>query len=501
MNSKGVIISSLFSIIAALFVIWCFSLETSYAEPDYIYQVYLDGEKIGLIDSKDNLYDLINHEQTEIKDEYNVDQVYPPKGFDIIKTHTYDDELTTVQNVYDVIKEEKSFTIKGYTITIKPPKEGKEPQYIYVLDEEIFNKSVDNVINTFVTAERYEQYLNNTQPEIVDYGFIIEKMYFDDKITVKESYVSVNEKIYTSEEELTKYLLFGDNITNKEYIVKQGDTIEKIAEVNELNVDELLIANDAVDSEDTLLAIGQKLNVALINPVLSLLYEELVVEKVDQMYKTVYREDNTKLTTYKSTIQAGKKGTNKQTKRVQFTNGEPNQGAVIIGTPIIIEPAVDEIIVKGTKKPSYANNAGSGSYIDTGIAWGWPTNTPYVITSRYGYRWGTIHDGLDISGTGYGSPLYAVLDGEVISAGYGGIAGPSAGYNVVLKHDNGYYTLYAHMSGRPPVKVGQRVKRGQRIGSMGKSGVATGTHVHFGVFYGGRPYNGGKAINPERMYK
>ena len=69
MNSKGVIISSLFSIIAALFVIWCFSLETSYAEPDYIYQVYLDGEKIGLIDSKDNLYDLINHEQTEIKDD------------------------------------------------------------------------------------------------------------------------------------------------------------------------------------------------------------------------------------------------------------------------------------------------------------------------------------------------------------------------------------------------------------------------------------------------
>ena len=249
-----------------------------------------------------------------------------------------------------------------------------------------------------------------------------------------------------------------------------------------------------------MLAIGQKLNVALIDPVLSLVYDETIVSDEELMYSIETQEDSTMYVGKTKTVKKGVKGVQRVTTSARFTNGEQNQGAVIVGQTVL-KPAVTEIIAKGTKKYLPTESPGTGSYVDTGDTWGWPTNTPYVITSRYGYRWGTIHDGLDISGTGYGSPIYAMLDGEVISAQYGGIAGSSAGYNVVLRHNNGYYTLYAHMSGKPPVKVGQWVTRGQRIGSMGKSGVATGTHVHLGVFYGGRPYNGGKAINPERLWK
>ena len=500
MNSKRIIIYSLVSIITSLLVIWSFTTGTKYEEPGYIYQVYLDGEKIGLIDSEEKLYKLINEEQIAIKEEYQVNQVYPPKGFEIIRTHTYDEDLSTVKEVYEKIKEEKQFTIKGYTITVKTTEEGVEPTYIYMLDEEIFNGAVTNVINTFITEERYNQYLTQSQPEIIDTGYIIEKMFFDDKITIKESYVSVDEKIYTTEEDLTKYLLFGDNINRQEYTVIQGDTIEKIAESHQLNVDELLIANDAIDSEDTLLAIGQTLNVALIDPVLSLVYEELVVEDVEQMYNLVVREDPNQYTSYNVIAQAGSKGINRVTKRVQFTNGEQNQGVAFIGEPVVIVPAVDQITIKGTKKYSYSSNAGTGSYIDTGQIWGWPTNQPSVITSHYGWRWGTLHDGMDISGTGYGSPIYAILDGEVVSAQYGGMVGSSAGYNVVIRHDNGYYSVYAHMSGMPPVRVGQWVTRGQRIGSMGRSGVATGTHLHLGLFYG-KPYNGGYSVNPMRIYQ
>ena len=82
------------------------------------YKVYLDGNEIGLIDDTKNLYKLINEEQSTIKQEYNVDQVYPPKGFEIEKYVSYDDNISTANDIYDKIKNSKSFTVKGYIVTV-----------------------------------------------------------------------------------------------------------------------------------------------------------------------------------------------------------------------------------------------------------------------------------------------------------------------------------------------------------------------------------------------
>lgn len=464
--------------------------------PNSYYQVYLDGEKLGLLDSEDELYSLINDEQVSIKQKYNINQVYPPKGFKIVKVNTYNDNLNTVEEVYNKIKDQKDFTIKGYTITIKTSPD-VEPTYVYVLDQKIFTNSVESIVKTFIGEERFKQYMTNSQPEIVDTGYTIESMQFSDKITIKESYISTSENIFTEEKELTKYLLFGDDESIKEYTVVQGDTIETIAFANQLNPSELLIANENLKNEDTLLAIGQKINVALINPVLSLIYDEIVVEDVEEMYQTVYEEDNTKYTNYKSVKTKGENGINRVTSKVHYENGSQNSGIEFIGKPQVIKPVVNEVVVKGTKK----QESWTGSYVDTGDKWGWPTNQPSIITSGFEYRWGTLHEGIDISGTGYGSPIYAALDGEVVAAGYGGMVGSSAGYNVVIKHDNGYYTVYAHMvPGSIKVSKGQRVVRGQVLGGMGHSGYALGTHLHFAV-YNGIPYNGGKPFNPLKLWR
>ena len=151
--------------------------------------MYLDGEKIGLVNSKDDLYSLINKEQKEIKKEYNVDQVYPPKGFKIIRQNTYDKNISSVEDVYETIKEKKQFTIKGYAITIKGSVEGVEPQYVYVIDETIFEKALANIAVTFIGDEKYKQYLTSSQPTITTTGMTIEDMYFDETITIKESYI------------------------------------------------------------------------------------------------------------------------------------------------------------------------------------------------------------------------------------------------------------------------------------------------------------------------
>ena len=146
--------------------------------------------------------------------------------------------------------------------------------------------------------------------------------------------------------------------------------------------------------------------------------------------------------------------------------------------------------------------------------WVWPTDSNYVITSYYGYRWGRMHDAIDISGPGYGSNIYAANNGVVVTARGGCTPGYSdcngrAGNYVIIKHNkDNYYTIYMHLKSIS-VSVGNSVSRGQIIGTMGNTGnvipVPTssnpyaGTHLHFGLYIG-EPYRGGYAVDPMRLY-
>lgn len=463
---------------------------TKFEEPKTIFQIYLDGEKVGVIEDKDYFYDLINQEQSDIKESYNVDQVYPPKGFEIVERTTYNSVIDEPNEIYNEIKNGRDFTILGYTVTIKnKDDEESSPIVINVIKKEIFEEAIEKYITTFVDNTTYEKYLNDTQEENSDEK--IDNMYFDDNIYIKESYISVNDKIYTNSDELVKKLLFGDDAEYKPYTVKSGDTLESIAYDNKLNVKELLIANESLKSDKTLLAQGEVLNTALISPLLNLTYEMEVDEVIDEPYKTEIKYDSSRYAGYKAVEVPGIAGKTKITNNLKMVNGQSTQAAYISKTEVLRSPQTEVVV--------YGSRYSQQQYIPTGDTWGLPTNFPYVITSEYGYRWGDFHEGIDISGTGYNSPIYAALDGEVIAAGWGGYLGNNAGYNVVIKHDNGYYTGYAHMSMQPIVKVGDRVIRGQQIGNMGHTGWADGTHVHFCVYVGGIPYNGGRSINPRQV--
>lgn len=93
------------------------------------------------------------------------------------------------------------------------------------------------------------------------------------------------------------------------------------------------------------------------------------------------------------------------------------------------------------------------------------------------------HSGFDITNS-EGTPIQATADGEVVEAGWM----DRYGNGVVLAHTDRLETLYAHMS-RVRVKVGQKVSRGDILGDMGRTGNATGVHLHYEVRLGGRPVN------------
>ena len=114
---------------------------------------------------------------------------------------------------------------------------------------------------------------------------------------------------------------------------------------------------------------------------------------------------------------------------------------------------------------------------------------PYIgrITSRYGPRRGRAHQGLDI-GLKTGDPIYATFDGKVRLSKAAG----DYGNLVIIRHNNGLETYYAHLSQRD-VEVGDWVVAGQQIGLGGSTGRSTGPHLHYEVRYKGQSFD------PERL--
>ncbi len=511
LKTKDIIKTSIITMIMILLFIIVGLFNRNYNYAQNYYQVYLNGEKIGLIADENELYNLINEEQQDIKNTYNVSSVYPPNGFVTEKYQTYDEDITNVKNVYDKIKDADDFTIEGYIVKIKSDSEDKEDITLYVLNKDIFEEALKNVVTSFVEKNEFAAYLNNNQEEIKDVGQIIEQMYFKETITTRLAHISVHEKIYTDPIELSQFLLFGSDKEENSYVVQEGDTIESISEANKLNPQEFLIANPKFKDKSSILAIGDKVNITLIKPVLTLVEDLHVVEDVEQAYETETIYDNTKESSYNEVTQEGITGIVRYTRKKQVVNGEEGQGADPIST-VTIRETQNEITTKGGVKPktyTYNPNNITGSYVDTGQDWGWPTNRPYIITSEFQWRWGSFHNAIDISGTGFGSPIYAAKDGTVVETNnncpnngyYASQCGGTYGNYIVIQHANGIYTMYAHLIKNLNVNVGDTVTKGQIIASMGNSGSSTGSHLHFGVSVGEPNQPGSSWMNPWRLYK
>jgi murein DD-endopeptidase MepM/ murein hydrolase activator NlpD len=113
----------------------------------------------------------------------------------------------------------------------------------------------------------------------------------------------------------------------------------------------------------------------------------------------------------------------------------------------------------------------------------------YKLNSGFGYRrdpfrlGGALHTGLDFGGP-RGAPVLATAPGRVVEAGRAG----AYGIMVVVDHGMGIETRYAHLS-RALVRVGDKVAAGKRVGTMGRTGRATGHHLHYEIRVDGRALN------------
>ena len=125
----------------------------------------------------------------------------------------------------------------------------------------------------------------------------------------------------------------------------------------------------------------------------------------------------------------------------------------------------------------------------------WPLKGSWRLTSNYGRRADpftgvtSFHTGIDMAMPS-GTPVYSSMSGKIESVGYTNIFGNY----VIIKHVNGYQTLYAHLT-KSLVKSGQNVAQGAKIGLVGSTGYSTGPHLHFTVF------KNGKLVDPMTVLK
>ena len=244
------------------------------------------------------------------------------------------------------------------------------------------------------------------------------------------------------------------------YQVKSGDTGWDIARSYNVSPEQLATANPTVDIDN--LQIDQVLNVTFREPyVHTQSVSKRVVQEAIPFTEQVEKDANLWPWQY-VVVTPGVPGARELTLREYRENGRIVKTEVV-ENKVLSEPKV-QIARTGTRQ---VPAMGSGSLVFPAVG---------TLTSNFGARWGSVHEGIDI-GAPTGTPVLAADAGMVVFAGWSG------NYGNIIKIDHGggrMVTWYAHLS-RFNVGVGDTVGKGAVIGYVGNTGFSTGPHLHYEV--------------------
>lgn len=260
------------------------------------------------------------------------------------------------------------------------------------------------------------------------------------------------------------------------YTVQSGDTVSAIGLRYDMKVSEIKALNPGLD--EARIHVGQQLTLSAAVPYLSV--QQTVTEAYTQVipYETVIQYDDTMYKNKSKITVQGVNGSADVVADVTYVNGVET-GREIISYVVTAEP-VNAVKVVGSKP--LPRTMATGNFIK-------PSNGTF--SSGYGTRrsLGDFHTGVDFAGA-KGTSIWAADGGVVTHAGWKG----NYGYCVIINHQNGYTTLYAHCS-KLLVKVGDKVAQGDIIAKVGNTGRSFGAHVHFEIKYNGKTQNPLNYIN------
>ncbi|WP_156289909.1 M23 family metallopeptidase [Oceanobacillus salinisoli] len=449
------------------------TISTVHAEEEVktIYHVYMDGTYLGKVNDEAVIQNIIDDKIAEESKEYeNLDLTI---GEDLnyvsekVFSPSYDNEA-----VAKALESEISVMAEAIELKIGNEIVG------YFHDQETADEVIQEYKSQYVDEEDLERLESEKDQEEEDLDeseveerpepslqlgdTIISEVLLTEEITTSEGEIAPND-LLTKEEGLT--LLEKGTLEEKVHQVSEGEVLGGIASKYELSMEKLLEINPSI-TEDTLIQIGQEINVMDYEPFVDVIVKEETLVEESINYETEVIESDDLYKGEEKVQQEGKDGKKEVHYVIETVNGFEEKKEKIEET--VTEEPVNKVIIKGTK---VIPSRGTGNL-------SWPAVGGYV-SSKMGERWGKMHKGIDIARPSNRNIL-AADNGVIESAGYSG----GYGNKIVINHNNGMKTIYAHLASMD-VKVGQTVEKGKKIGVMGSTGNSTGIHLHFEVYENG----------------
>lgn len=277
---------------------------------------------------------------------------------------------------------------------------------------------------------------------------------------------SFDEKELLTQEDLLE-LLHTAKTSEIDYTVQEGDTISKICDSYNMTQE----AFEKLNGKDVSLKVGESVHVLKSTQLLSVKVTLKKQYSKTTPYDTVIIYDDNEYADVSYVSKNGQNGVTAYTDEIVYIDGEEISRTNI--EEKIVSSVINEEITEGTIEQHYG--MASGTFL-------WPVPSTTMVTSEFGYRWGTNHNGMDISGSNvYGADIVASDGGTVTFA-----SEDNSGYgkHIIIDHGNGFETHYAHCSALY-VSEGEQVYAGQVIAAVGSTGYSTGPHLHFEVILNG----------------
>ena len=437
-------------------------VESIQAKPIMVHKLYYKNQLVGIMnDTKalNNHLDKVYHEKYE-KDFPNTD-AWIARDCYISDEESYYVYSDATDKILKYLDDNDLYTLDCTAINITEDNTLKAQ--LFVTDKKLYEDAMNTYLSLFIDSASLSAITNGTanQETLTTYGSKDVGLSIAQTITYDKAYASADE-IHKTKKSVLDFIEYGNNTEKEYYTVQAYDTVAGVGAKNYgLSATQVMNINrDKISSTDQILKEGEKLCITYFESPIDVVVYKKTLRAETVFYDTTYIQDDDLLQGESQVKVEGSNGSRNALYTEKWVNGVLTSGTLISSNET--KSAENEVIAVGTKSEP---GVGTGSFR-------YPVENT-GITCMWGCYYG--HKGTDFVDQ-YNSwgDVYAADNGVIEEVGYNSINGNY----VIINHNNGYETYYGHMNVPCLYPEGTVVSKGEVIGHIGMTGLATGPHVH-----------------------